>query len=53
MQITTATASETTEMATSNVNENNMPDVDQQETQSNKQVCKNKNGIKFSKTKTK
>ncbi len=40
-------------MATSNMDENNMPDVDQQQTQSNEQVCKNKNGIKFIETKTK
>ncbi len=40
MQITTATTPETAEVAVSHVNENNMPDVDQRQIPSNKQVSK-------------
>jgi len=42
MQITTTTTPETTEVATANINENSMPDIDQQQIQSNKQVSKHK-----------
>ena len=45
MQTTTATTPETKEGAATSVNQENTSQLDQQQIQSNKQVCKHKNEI--------
>ncbi len=43
-QTTTVTTPEMTEISSSNVNQENMSPIDQEENQSNNQVCKYENG---------
>ncbi len=47
MQTTTKTTPEATEVATANINQTNESHVEQQQSQSKKQVCKHRNRIYY------